>query len=61
MHNFYLEAYDLINKFIYGNTIVDGSYEDMVATFVATAAILFFIALPFITVFWACKKLVSLW
>lgn len=61
MVNWYQHTYDMLNEWIYGNTAVVGSYEDMVLCMVSTAAVLFMVALPFIAVFAAIKRLFCWW
>lgn len=61
MVNWYQHTYDMLNEWIYGNTAAVGSYEDMILCMVSTAAVLFMVALPFIAVFAAIKRLFSWW
>lgn len=48
--NVYQTCYDLINEFIFGNTIVAGTYPDLVAIALSTCATIVVFALPFIIV-----------
>lgn len=48
--NVYQSCYDLINEFIYGNTVVSGSYQELVCIAVATVACIAVFALPFVIV-----------
>ena len=49
--NVYQTCYDLVNQFLYGGQIIAGSYMELVAIIVATAATLFVFAIPFIIVY----------
>lgn len=51
MHNFYLEAYDIINRFFFGGIIQEGTYPDMVATVLATAVVVGLFVAPFFIVY----------
>lgn len=48
--NIYQALFDLINTYVYGGSVVVGSYQELVCIFVSTAATLFMIALPFLVV-----------
>ena len=48
--NIYQTCYDLVNQYIYGSSIQVGTYQDLVAIVVATAACIFVFALPFFIV-----------
>ena len=56
--NVYQTCYDLVNTYIYGGQIVEGSYMELVGIFIATCACLFVFALPFIIV-WRFIKLIA--
>lgn len=56
--NIYQSCYDLINTYIYGGQIVQGSYMELVAILTATTATLFLFALPF-TIVWKLIKTIS--
>lgn len=45
--NLYQIAYDLLNQYIYGGGVVEGTYEDLACIMVATYFCLYMIALPF--------------
>lgn len=61
MVNWYQDTYNMLNQWIYGNTVVVGTYEDMILCMLSTAAVLFMVALPFIAVLAAIKRLFSWW
>ena len=46
----YENIYNLMNEYVYGNTIVEGSFEELVAILFSTGACLFMVALPFLVV-----------
>lgn len=48
--NIYQALFDLINTYVYGGSVVAGSYQELVCIAVSTAATLFMIALPFLVV-----------
>lgn len=48
--NIYQTLYDLIDVYVYGSTIDAGTIPDLVATLIATAGVVFLVALPFIVV-----------
>ena len=52
----YQGLYDLINTYIFGGTVVAGSYQDLVCILVATIGCLFFVAMPFMAVFWLVSR-----
>ena len=54
--NPYQTCYDLFNTYIYGGTVVEGTYEDLVCIQVSTLACLFLFALPFLVVFWVIRR-----
>lgn len=49
--NIYQMCYDLINQFIYGNSVQIGSYQELVCILVSTFACLFCFAIPFMIVY----------
>lgn len=51
MLNVYDILYDLINSYIFGNSVVIGSYQDLICIIVSVLGCLFLIALPFIMIF----------
>ena len=53
----YQSIYDLLNQYVFGNTIVVGSHQDLVATLISTAAVIFMVSLPFLVV-WRVIKLI---
>ena len=55
--NIYQNLFDLINTYIYGNSVVAGSYQELVCILVATCACIFVFALPFLVVYFVIKKL----
>lgn len=59
MHNWYLDCYQTLNEFIYGGSVVVGTYEDMILCILATMAVLFAVALPFIALLRLCKALLD--
>ena len=54
--NPYQTCYDLFNTYVYGGTVVEGTYEDLVCIQVSTLACLFLFALPFLVVFWVIRR-----
>jgi hypothetical protein len=46
----YENIYTLVNTYVFGGSIVAGSYQDLVAILVATIACLYLVALPFLIV-----------
>lgn len=56
--NIYQNFYDLLNTYIFGGSIVSGSYQELVAVLVSTCAVLFCVAIPFIIV-WKAIRLIS--
>lgn len=46
--NIYSTCYELINTYIYGGTVVTGSYNELVCIAVSTLACLFVFGIPFI-------------
>ena len=55
--NIYQALYDLVNQYVYGNSIVVGSHQDLVAVFIATCGCIFLVALPFLLVYKILKLL----
>ena len=49
--NIYGSCYDLVNTYVYGGTVTEGTYQDLVCISVATFLCLFIVALPFLAVF----------
>lgn len=54
--NLYQTCFDLINQYIYGNTVVAGTYQELVCIIASTAAVLFLFSLPFLLV----KKVINM-
>lgn len=50
MTNIYQGIYDLLNQYVFGNTIVEGSYQDLIAIILSTCACVFLVVLPFVVV-----------
>ena len=50
MTNIYQQFYNLLNDYIFGSTVVAGTYEDLVCIIVSTIGCLVLVALPFIVV-----------
>ena len=50
MTNIYQSFYTLLQDYIFGGTVVVGSYEDLVCIMVSTIAALVLVALPFVIV-----------
>lgn len=46
MYSIYQTAYELINTYVFGNTAVVGSYEDLLCIICATVASITVVALP---------------
>lgn len=55
--NLYQNLYDLINTYIYNNTIIEGSWEELTTILLSTIGCIFLIALPFLLV-WKIIKVV---
>lgn len=47
----YQNFYDLLNTYIFGNSIVVGSYEELVCILFSTICCLLLVSLPFIVIF----------
>lgn len=56
--NIYQTCYDLVNTYIYGGSVIEGSYMELVAIAVSTCACLFVFSLPFIIV-WRVIKFIA--
>lgn len=56
--NIYNNLYTLIEQYVFGNAIVTGSNQELIATLVATFGTLFVIAIPFALV-WKVIKLIA--
>lgn len=54
--NLYQTCFDLINQYIYGNSVVSGTYQELVCIIASTGAVLFLFALPFLLV----KKILNM-
>lgn len=52
----YANLLELVNTYIYGGSVVPGSFEELVAITLATAGVIFVFALPFTVVL----KLISM-
>lgn len=50
MTNIFQQFYNLLNDYIFGSTVVVGTYEDLVCIIVSTIGCLFLVALPFVVV-----------
>lgn len=50
MTNIYQGIYDLLNQYVFGNTIVEGSYQDLIVIILSTCACVFLVVLPFVVV-----------
>ena len=46
--NIYQNLYDLINTYVFGNSIVVGSYEELVTILFSTLGCLALVSLPFV-------------
>lgn len=55
--NIYQSLYDLINEYVFGMSIVAGTHQDLVATLISTAGVVFLVSLPFMLV-WRVIKLI---
>ena len=49
--NIYQALYDLLNQYIYGNSVVVGSHQDLVCVLLSTFGVIFVFSLPFILVY----------
>lgn len=49
--NIYENCYNLINQYIYGNSIVAGSWEEMTAVVLSTIGVIFLFSIPYIIVY----------
>lgn len=56
--NVYQSFYDLLNTYVFGGSIVAGSYEDLVTIFFSMTCTLFLVSLPFLIV-WFLIKLIT--
>lgn len=55
MINLYQTCYDMLNQYIFGNSIVANTYPDLVVTLFSVTACLFCMAIPFIVVYAGIK------
>lgn len=55
--NIYQSLYDLLNEFVFGNAIVAGSHQDLVATLISTCGVVFLVSLPFLLVWKVIRML----
>lgn len=53
----YHNIFDLLNTYVFGGTVVDGSYEELVCIFFSTCACLFMVSLPFLVVGYILKMI----
>lgn len=53
----YNNLFELVNTYIFGGLIVDGSYEELIAIVVSSFGCIFLVALPFLLV-WRIIKIV---
>lgn len=53
----YNSIYSLINEYIYGGSIVAGSYEDLVCIQLSTWICVGFALLPFLVVLWFIRRI----
>lgn len=49
--NLYQSLYDLLNTYVYGGTIAQGSFEELVAILFATLGCLLLVVLPFVVIY----------
>lgn len=56
MSNIYQTLFDLLNTYIFGGTVVGGTYQELVCILVSVIACLFCMALPFLVV----KKIIDI-
>ena len=49
--NIYQSLYDLLNQYVFNNSVVVGSYQELVLTLVSTLGWVLCVALPFIAVY----------
>lgn len=59
--NFYDGFYTIIQNYVYGGSVAQGSFEEMTCVIVATFCALSLIALPFVALYCAVKALIRLW
>ncbi len=57
----YQTCYDLLNTYVFGNTVVQGSHADLVCVFLSTIACIAVIAVPFVVVWRAITFITSRW
>lgn len=55
--NIYQSLFDLVNQYIFNNSVVIGSHQELVCTVVATAGAVFLIALPFAIVWKVIRQI----
>lgn len=56
----YNNIYDLINTYIYGGGIVEGSYEELVCVLVSTCACAVAVAMPIVAIYGAFKIIIGM-
>lgn len=55
--NIYQTLYDIINQYVFNNSIVVNSVQDLATTLISLAGTIFVIAIPFILVWRVIKML----
>lgn len=53
----YFSIYDLVDTYIFGGTVVEGSYEDLVCIFLSSMFSIGLIVLPFLAVVWFIRRI----
>lgn len=57
--NIYQSIYDLINQYIFGNSIVANSVQDLATTLIALTACIFTFSIPFLIVWKIIKTILG--
>lgn len=59
--DFYNGFYTIIQNYVYGGNLVDGSYEQMCTALLATICAMGLIILPFVALYCGVRALTRLW
>lgn len=57
MTNIYQTAYDLLNNYIFGGTVVADTYPDLLCIAGSVACCAFLVTLPFLVVKWTIRAI----
>lgn len=57
----YNTCYELLNTYVFGGSVIEGTHPDLVCVLLSTLASVFVIALPFLVVWRAIGFITSKW